>query len=68
MTLEELYQRLELTGKGGFVSLSSSNWVQQSGLPERILRTLKSFLIFEGVDLISNYFHIIDNGERTDFL
>lgn len=38
MTLEELYQRLELTGKGGFVSLSSSNWVQQCGLPERILR------------------------------
>lgn len=38
MTLEELYQRLELTGKGGFVSLSSSDWEKQSGLPERILR------------------------------
>lgn len=38
MALEELYKRLELIGKGGFVSLSSSDWEQQSGLPERILR------------------------------
>lgn len=38
MALEELYKRLELIGKGGFVSLSSSDWKQQSGLPERILR------------------------------
>ena len=38
MALEELYKRMELIGKGGFVSLSSSDWAQQSGLPERILR------------------------------
>ena len=38
MALKELYKRLELIGKGGFVSLSSSDWKQQSGLPERILR------------------------------
>lgn len=38
MTFEELYKRLELTGKGGFVSLSSPEWAQQSGLPERVLR------------------------------
>lgn len=41
MALEELYKRLELTGKGGFVSLSSPDWEQQSGLPERILRLVK---------------------------
>lgn len=40
MVLEELYKRLELIGKGGFVSLSSPDWEQQSGLPERILRLI----------------------------
>ncbi len=39
--LEDLYKKLELTGKGGFVSLSSPDWEPQSGLPERILRLVK---------------------------
>ena len=40
MVFEELYKSLELTGKGGFVSLSSPDWAQQSGLPDRVLRLI----------------------------
>ncbi len=40
MAFDELYKRLELTGKGGFVSLASPDWTRQSGLPERVLRLI----------------------------
>lgn len=50
MALEELYKRLELIGKGGFVSLSSSDWEQQSGLPERILRLVTAVCSLSPLD------------------
>ena len=40
MVFEELYNSLELTGKGGFVSLSSPDWTLQSGLSDRVLRLI----------------------------
>ena len=41
MGFEELYKRLELEGKGGFVSLSSPDWAVKAGLPERVLRLVE---------------------------
>lgn len=41
MFFEEIYQRLQLTGKGGFVSLSCGDWSEQVQLPERIVRLIK---------------------------
>lgn len=38
MPFDNIYKTLELTGKGGFVSLSSPDWAQQVNLPERLLR------------------------------
>lgn len=41
MRLEEVYKRLELTGKGGFVVLSDSSWHEQVQMSERMLRLIK---------------------------
>ena len=38
MGFKELYKRLELIDKGGFVVQSDPDWAQKSGLPERVLR------------------------------
>lgn len=41
MNLDEIYQKLDLVGKGGFVSLSSPDWSNQIQIPERVLRLIK---------------------------
>ena len=40
MKLEEIYCRLDLIGKGGFVSLSNPEWRKNVHLPNRVLRLI----------------------------
>lgn len=40
MKLEEIYKKLDLIGKGGFVSLSNPEWRQNVQLPDRVLRLI----------------------------
>jgi hypothetical protein len=62
MRLEELYRKLDLIGKGGFVSLSDPEWKQSVQLPDRVLRLINdsqsplskvsAFFCFDGKPLI----------------
>ena len=62
MRLEELYQKLELIGKDGFVSQSNPEWRQSAQLPDRVLRLINdpesplskvsAFFTFDGKPLI----------------
>ena len=72
MSFEELYKRLELTGKGGFVLLSNTSWTEQVQLPERVLRLVKdpscplsqlsALLCFGGRPLIFFFENPADEG------
>lgn len=62
MRLEELYRKLDLIGKGGFVSLSDPEWKQSVQLPDKVLRLINdsqsplskvsAFFCFDGKPLI----------------
>ena len=41
MRLEEIYRKLDLIGKGGFVSLSNPEWDHSVQLSDRVLRLIK---------------------------
>ena len=41
MSFTDIYDRLELTGKDGFISLASPDWCADVQLPERILRLIQ---------------------------
>lgn len=62
MKLEDIYRKLDLIGKGGFVTLSNQEWKQGVQLPDRVLRLvcdhesplswLSAFFSFDGKPLI----------------
>jgi len=72
MKQKELYRKLDLIGKGGFVSLSDSEWRQSVQLPDRVLRLINdpesplskvsAFFSFDGKPLIFFFEDLTDTS------
>lgn len=50
MTLQEIYEQLELTDKGCLVRLSDTHWEQKVSLPSRVTRLLKKNDLLKTLD------------------
>lgn len=72
MRLEDIYEKLDLIGRGGFVSLSNPEWRHGVQLPDRVLRLINdsnsplsqvsAFFCFDGKPFIFFFDNPADNN------